>query len=498
VADGERPFPPGRYDVVVVGSGPGALQTSYALRRLGIRHAVLSRDDAPGGMFRRLPIFQRLITWTKPDAPVDHAAREYEWYDHNSLLAQEPELKALVPGFMDRSFDLPSREEMEAGLVAFADRARLEVRYGCTWERTRHDDDTVTLETSDGEYVASAVVFALGVTEPWRAGVPGLEHAAHYVDTTEPRQYEGRRVFIVGKRNSGFEVAQGILPWARETILASPRPVKMEALALSALRVRYLHPYDEYARGGPGTYVLDASIERIERHDGGFRVSTRGTTWDGALTFDVDDVIAATGFQTPLRDLPNLGLVTVNDGRVPALTPFWESVSLPRIYFAGNTSSGAKGIGKRGAGASSTSVNGFRYNAWVLARHIAESRFGVEATRPRLSRDDVTEFLLRELSNAPELWVQKGYLCRVLTSTGDGFVDDGVQPVAHFLDAGGADAIAATVEVDSDGKIAPMVYTRHAGAIDEHALDFHPLHQYEGGEYSRALETWLAPLLRES
>ena len=485
----EPPFPPGDYDVVVVGSGPGGLQTSYCLRRLGVRHAVLSRDEAPAGMFRRFPIFQRLITWTKPDAPVARTAREYEWYDHNSLIADEPELKALVPSLMDRAYDLPSRAEMEAGISAFVKRAGLEVRYGCTWESTRREGDRIVLATSDGEYRCRAAVFGLGVTEPWRAPIPGIEHAAHYVDTAAPERYAGRSVFIIGKRNSGFEVAQALLPWARNTILGSPRPVQTDALALSALRIRYLHPYDEYARGGPGTYVLDVTIERIERNAEGFRVVTHGTTWDGRLEFDVDDVIAATGFQTPLRALPRVGLVTLNDGRVPALTPFWESVSLPGVYFTGNASQGAKGLDKRGAGASSSAVNGFRYNARALAEHLAERLTGW--ARPRPPVPDVVSFLLHELSSAPDLWVQKGYLCRVVTAEGDAFVDEGVLPLAHFLDSGGSDAVAASVEVDESGRIIPTVYVRRGGELTEYALPSHPTHEYAAEPYRRELEALL-------
>ena len=89
------PFPPGEYPVVVIGSGPGAIQASASLRAVGVEHAVISADPAPGGMFRRWPFFQRLLSWTKPHAPVPRGSRAYERYDWNSLLGDEPDTGAV-------------------------------------------------------------------------------------------------------------------------------------------------------------------------------------------------------------------------------------------------------------------------------------------------------------------------------------------------------------------------------------------------------------------
>jgi thioredoxin reductase len=490
----ERPFPPGDYDAVVVGSGPGGLQTSYCLRRLGVEHAVISADEAPGGMFRRFPTFDRLISWTKPDAPFARDTREYEWFDHNSLVADDPEHRAVVPEHMDRTFDVPSRQEMEDSLVAFAERVGLTVRYGCRWEGTRRADDGFVLETSDGEYRCRAVVFALGVTEPWKAEIPGVEHAPHYAETRTPAEYQGKSVFIVGKRNSGFEVAHGLLPWASRVVLASPRPADISVLGRSPLRVRYLQPLDEYSRGGSGAYVIDAAIEAIERRDGGYLVRTQGTTWKGELVFAADEVVIATGFRTPLGDLPELGVATVNDGRIPAQTPFFESISVPGIYFAGNVTQGAPGLRKQGLASNSTSVNGFRYNARVLARHLAETHFAVQVERPVIAADRVPAYLLAELAHAPELWIQKGYLARVLTRSGE-LRDEGIVPLEHFVDQGGPDAVAVAVEMDSEARIYPGVYMRSGGKLVEHVLPPHPTHAFNSDAYARELEARVEPLL---
>lgn len=494
----DRPFPPGRYPVVILGSGPGGIQTSYSLRSLGIQHAVLSADDRPAGMFRRFPFFQRLISWSKPYALAERGTRRYEWYDWNSLLGDEPDLRALVPGFMDGTSYFPSRAEMERGLEAFTEKASIEARYGCRWEATRRRDSGFTLTTSDGEYHTDVLIVAVGMTEPWKPdNIPGMELVPHYVETDQPRSYAGRRVFIIGKRNSGFELADGLLPWARQIILASPRPARLSILthSVAGARARYLQPYEDHVLGG-GTFVLDAAIERIERAGDGFRVTAKGTTIPGDRVFEVDRVIAATGFGTPLRDLPALGVDTFYQGRLPAQTTYWESSSVPGVYFAGSITQGSIGLKKYGKPSGSAAVHGFRYNARVLAEHLAVSRFGSRSDRPALAPDEVVPLLASEMAAAPELWHQQSYLARVLSfDRARGILDEGIRPLAQVVDEEGPDAVAVTVETDDTGDIHPAVYLRRNSRVEEHTLNGDPLLDFSTAEHRKQLAGLLEGLL---
>jgi thioredoxin reductase len=492
-----RPYPPGDYPVVVVGSGPGGLQTGYALSRLGVRHALLSGDTEPGGMFHRFPFFQRLITWTKPYAPVERGTRRYEWYDWNSLLADEPEARGLVAAEMDGTSYFPSRGEMERGLAAFASRTGVAVRFGCRWESTRRlDDNRLVLATSDGEYRCRVAVFAVGMTVAWKPPIPGLDAVPHYVETRPAKEYAGKRVFVIGKRNSGFELADGLLPWARQVILASPRPARISVLTHStaAARARYLQPYEDHVLGG-GTIVLDAAIERVERTGEGFRVHAKGTTRPGDLVIDAEEAIACTGFTTPLLDLPELGVALFNQGRLPAQTPFWESASSPGVFFAGSVTQGSIGLKRYGIPSNSAAVHGFRYNARILAAHLARAVAGVEIARPTVAPESVIDFLLEEATQAPELWNQQAYLARVLTmDPGQGIRDEGIQPLAWFVDAAGPDAVAVTVETDGAGDHHPAVYVRRGGRVDDHVLASDPLLDFRTPEHRAQLAGLLTGL----
>ncbi len=198
-------------------------------------------------------------------------------------------------------------------------------------------------------------------------------------------------------------------------------------------------------------------------------------------------MIAATGFRTPLLDLPELGVVAVAHGRIPALTPFFESTSAPGIYFAGNASQGAAGLRRAGVVSTSAAVQGFRYNARILAEHVAE-RLGRPRPPARVDPGDLPSLLGSALARAPELWAQKGYLSRAVSLDG---ADDRVVPLEHFVDEREPDGVAVTVELDGDGRIFPAVYVRRAGKLRIEQLDPHPLHAFDGEPYRR----WLAQLL---
>jgi len=496
--DAERPFPPGEYRVVVVGSGPGAIQFSHELDRWGIGHATISADPSPGGMFRRLPIYQRLLSWTKPYALGDPAGRAGEWYDWNSIVSHDQALRSIMPGLMDGTSSFPSRAKMEENLATFVTRANLQIRYGCPWQSTsRADDGRFVIGTPDGEYTCDVAVFAVGMAEPWKPPTPGLELVPHYVEAGPPESYAGKRVFIVGKQNSAFEIATAFLPWARQLVLGSPRPATLSVVehSLAGVRARYVQPYED-AMLHNGVFLLDVKIERIERSDDGFRVRLSQTDGSRELTYEADAAIATTGFSVPMRDLPALGVATFAQGKMPALTPLWESATVPGIFFAGTITQAAAGLKKHGIPANSGALHGYRYNARVLARHLAATRFGIDIAHPPIEADALAAFLLEQLTMAPELWNQRSYLAQVVSVSDEGWRDDGIWPLADFVDAPGPDAVAVTLEPNPDSSIYPVAYVRAAGVVEEHLLDPDAMNEYRGSPHREQMAAILAPLMR--
>jgi len=139
-------------------------------------------------------------------------------------------------------------------------------------------------------------------------------------------------------------------------------------------------------------------------------------------------------------------------------------------------------------------VCGFRYNARILARQLAETLTGTRPERPPVPPDRVVPYLLSELDRAPELAMQKGYLARVLSAAAGEVRDEGILPLEVFVD-GERDGVAATLEFDADEEIRPVLYVRRGGLLREAMLPPHPLRRYDALVYREALDDLLRPLL---
>ena len=75
----------------------------------------------------------------------------------------------------------------------------------------------------------------------------------------------------------------------------------------------------------------------------------------------------------------------------------------------------------------------------------------------------------------------------VLVDADHGIVDEGVVPLAHFVDSAGPDAVAVALESNGRDDPYPAVYVRRGNVVTEHLLEPSPLLDFEGSHHRRAL-----------
>jgi hypothetical protein len=114
-----------------------------------------------------------------------------------------------------------------------------------------------------------------------------------------------------------------------------------------------------------------------------------------------------------------------------------------------------------------------------------------------LAEDVVVPFLLELATSDPGIWSQQSHLARVLSfEARDGIRDEGLLPLAPFVDEPGPDGVAITVETDPERRIRPALYVRRNGRATEHVLDEQPTNDFRGPEHRAGLASLLEGLVR--
>ena len=408
-------------------AGPGAIQVSYSLRRLGVDHAVISADPSPGGMFRRWPFFQRLLSWTKPHAPVDarHAAPTSATTG-TACWARSP-----ARGPSSRRSWTASRTSRRGRRWKPTSRPSRSgpgstIRYGCRWTGTRPTATAGRRRASSSRRPTASTAAGVAGRRGRRrravhaAGRRAWSSTHHYAEVRPAETYADRRVFIIGKQNSGFELATGLLPWARQLVLSSPSPARLsvETKSLVGVRARYVQPYEDYVAGWrrqrPGRG------HRPDRAGRGRRLTVHLRRTDGGadLAIEVDEVDLRDRLRVPAPDLPDLGVATF--GPEPAARPDargGRAPACPASSSRGRSARASKGLQKHGVPgqlrrASTAPATTPGSSPGTSRRHSSGCGRSGRASPPMT----VDRFIATELAEAPELFHQRGYLARVLTA----------------------------------------------------------------------------------
>ncbi|MEV4756461.1 NAD(P)-binding domain-containing protein [Micromonospora sp. NPDC049559] len=422
-------------DYLIIGAGPAGLQLAALLERDGRRdYLVLESAEIPGAFFARYPRHRQLISINKPHTGSDDPELNLR-LDWNSLLSDDPALR--FTRYTERYF--PQADVMLRYLADFAAATGARVRYGSRVVRVARAADggfEVTDQTGTTRR-ARRVVVATGVSQPYVAPIPGIEHADRYDEmSVDPRDFLDQRVLIIGKGNSAFETADNLMETTTLVHVAGPSSIRMAWRThyvghLRAVNNNFLDTYQLKSANA----ILDGNVRRIERDADGYRVTFSFSRVDEVTKeLRYDRVLACTGFRfdPSIFDDGCRPALVIND-RFPAQTAEWESVNVPGLYFAGTLSQ------ERDFKRSTNGfIHGFRYAVRALHR-ILERRYHDTpwpAEKLDATAESAADAIIERVNRSSGLWQQFGVLADVVTVAGTDARYHEEVPVEYFAGTG--------------------------------------------------------------
>jgi len=258
----------GEVEVAVVGAGPAGLATALALRAAGRTVRVLEQNVVGGSMAH---------------------------YPRQKVVMTEP---VLIPGIGKLGKKVISKEDLLASWEKAVAKGALRIESGVRVEGIEGADGRFTMQTSAGVVRARKVVLATGRRgSPRRLGVPGEDLPKVTYGFTDPEQYDGRRVLVVGGGDSALEAAIQIAERNTAEVVLSYRGADLaRARDSNRLRVQAL------AEEGHLQVLLPSQVKRIEA-DAVF------LDWGGReIRIANDDVIVNIGGELPAEFLKKAGV----------------------------------------------------------------------------------------------------------------------------------------------------------------------------------------------
>lgn len=410
---------------IILGAGPGGLQMGYFMAQAGRDYLILEKSGSAGSAFAVKPRHGKLISINKKYNFFEE--EEFNWrHDWNSLLSDDATMR--FPRYSDELF--PDATALYQYLRDFAAHFRLDIRYEVTVEKVWRDADGLfVIETSGGgQYRCQVLLNGLGTAGPRiPEDIEGIEHALGYENhPLDLEFYRNKRVAIIGQGNSAFETADYLSGVAAYVHILAKAPLKFawDTHFVGDLRAVNNNVLDMYQLKSLHA-VLNPRLKRIIRQADGTLLTNHeydfphgATPGTLSLSREYDHIIRCTGFSWLNAALfaEDIRPASWYGGKFPSLSPAWESVNVPDLFFVGGAMQG------NDRKAASGFIHGFRYNIRTLHRLLEERYEGVAYPADTLDPFDWQAFvdsMYQRFSVTAALFQLFGVLCDTLVISPD-------------------------------------------------------------------------------
>jgi thioredoxin reductase (NADPH) len=296
--------------VIVVGAGPIGIELAVVLKRMGAQ-ALHLEAGAVG----------QTITW----------------YPKQARFFSSPDRIAIagVP-LISPDQSKATRETYLAYLRSVVQQFQLNIQ---THEPVRrierdHAAGTFTVKTNKRTATCDHLVLAIGDMHlPRELGIEGedLPHVSHYFD--EPHAYFGRKLLIVGGRNSAAEAALRCHR-AGANVSMSYRGDNFDDNGikywlLPELKSLIKHGEIKFHPNTTPTKITDTQVE----------LTKKGTV---PFSVDADHVLLLTGYTQDKTLFEMIGVELVGDNRSPKFDADTMQTNVPNLYIAGTAAAGTQ------------------------------------------------------------------------------------------------------------------------------------------------------------
>ncbi|MCM2370369.1 NAD(P)-binding domain-containing protein [Aporhodopirellula aestuarii] len=324
-------------ETVVIGAGPIGIETAIEFQHRGIETRVF--DAGPVGhtiswwapQTRWFSSNDRIAIAGVPLHTIDQAKASREEY-LNYLRTVVDQFQVPISTF-HRVVSITPIESNQNGHAAASESLR---RWRLGFSRSRGQN--AAKQTPDYFLDANAVVLAIGGTDfPNRLGVPGedLPHVDGYL--REVHRYHGRRVLIIGGRNSAVEAAIRLHRGGAKVSLCYHR----EQLPEDGIKYWLRPEIEGLIRSGSVQSFFQSRVTEITEQT--VTLETGGPDQKPQThSLPFDDVLALIGYQQDSSLFRQLEIVSELPSGAPLYDP--ETMQTPRegIYVAGTAVGGTQ------------------------------------------------------------------------------------------------------------------------------------------------------------